>query len=289
MSSLAYRRSRRALRARARTVTAMERQQTRATMQALEAKAMQWETQALQREAALAQALEQAAVWQARAEELGLIAAEARAAEWQSKAEELQLVAAEAQAQAMVWQVRTEALESTVAETHARLEEWQARAQELDGVAAIVQTQARLEKQERQAVEAKAAEDLDRITHALSGERWFSLLFGALVIVWAGVVMLISGAADAAGLGEANTSAWVAIGAGLLLWIEALLRLAIPAYRTRIIERVILGMLLIIVGLGQLTDVNLWPLLLVALGIGALVIGFNVESQRTWDGIRRLT
>jgi hypothetical protein len=99
------------------------------------------------------------------------------------------------------------------------------------------------------------------------------------VIVWAGVVLFISGLADAAGADVAFTSVWVATGAGLLLWIEALLRSAIRARYAGIAERVVLGMVLIIVGLGQLSDVSLWPLLLVAIGILALASRFVVKTR----------
>jgi hypothetical protein len=57
-----------------------------------------------------------------------------------------------------------------------------------------------------------------------------------------------------------------------------LLRLAMPDYRRGIGERVILGMVLLVIGLGQMTEVNLWPLLFVGIGV-ALLIGLAVAPR----------
>ena len=111
-------------------------------------------------------------------------------------------------------------------------------------------------------------------------DRLLSLFFVALILVWAGFILLFRNVAESAGLDLEHASAWVLIGAGVLLWIEALLRAVMPAYRTRIGERVVLGMVFVIVGLSELTEVNLWPLLLVALGI-AVLVGFATASRRT--------
>jgi hypothetical protein len=111
-------------------------------------------------------------------------------------------------------------------------------------------------------------------------DRLLSLFFVALILVWAGFILLFRNVAESAGLDPEHASAWVLIGAGVMLWIEAMLRAVMPAYRMRIGERVVLGMVFVIVGLSELTEVNLWPLLLVALGI-AVLAGFATASQRT--------
>jgi hypothetical protein len=253
-----------------------------ADMQQLKASARRWETRALLGEAALAKARRQAAERQIRVEALEIVATDAleRAAKWQAKAEGLETAAAEAGAKAVVWQTRAEELKSAITESEAQLQVWRTRAKELERDLATAQAQARSQEQARLAAEARAAEEIERICRTIRDERWFSFFFAALVIVWTGVVVLVSDLADAAGADVAYTAAWVATGAGLLLWIEALLRSVVPAYRARIAERVVLGMVLIIVGLGQLADLSLWPLLLVAIGILALASRFGVETQR---------
>ena len=53
------------------------------------------------------------------------------------------------------------------------------------------------------------------------------------------------------------------------------MRLAIPAYQHGVGTRVILGVIFIIVGLGEVVKVNLWPMLLIAIGfvmIGAFFL-----------------
>ena len=101
---------------------------------------------------------------------------------------------------------------------------------------------------------------------------WFT---GALILMWAGFVLLARNAGEVLGLEVEYASAWILTGAGVLLWVEAILRLAIPAYQHGVGTRVILGAIFIIVGLGEVVTVNLWPMLLIAFGfvmIGAFFL-----------------
>ncbi len=102
---------------------------------------------------------------------------------------------------------------------------------------------------------------------------WFT---GALILIWAGFVLLFKNMGEVLGLEPENASAWILTGAGILFWLEAILRLAIPKYQRAVGERVILGMIFIIVGLGEVVEVSLWPLLLVAIGIAMMVGYFTV-------------
>jgi hypothetical protein len=105
-------------------------------------------------------------------------------------------------------------------------------------------------------------------------------LTGALILIWAGSVLLFKNMGEVLGVEPENASAWILTGAGVLLWLEAILRLAIPKYQRLAGERVILGMVFIIAGLGEVVEVSLWPLLLVAIGI-AMMIGFFRLPQRS--------
>lgn len=124
----------------------------------------------------------------------------------------------------------------------------------------------------RQAQESTPTPEVQQQQDRLS---WFT---AALILIWAGGVLLLRNAGQTFGLDVEYAGAAVFIGAGVLLWLEALLRLAVPDYRRRIGERVILGMVFFIIGLGQLTEVNLWPLLFVGIGI-ALLIGLAVAPR----------
>ncbi len=64
------------------------------------------------------------------------------------------------------------------------------------------------------------------------------------------------------------------------MWIEAILRLAIPAYSEGVGTRIILGVIFVIVGLGEVVQVSLWPLLLMAIGL-AMIVGYFAYPRRT--------
>jgi hypothetical protein len=105
---------------------------------------------------------------------------------------------------------------------------------------------------------------------------WFT---GALVLIWTGCLLLIKNAGEVLGVEIQYASAWILTGAGVLLWIEAILRLAIPAYQHGVGTRIILGTIFVIVGLGEVIEFSLWPILLIA--IGAVMIGaFFVYPRR---------
>lgn len=101
---------------------------------------------------------------------------------------------------------------------------------------------------------------------------WFT---GALILMWSGFVLLARNTGEVLGLEVEYASAWILTGAGVLMWVEAILRLAIPAYQHGVGTRIILGVIFIIVGLGEVIEVNLWPMLLIAIGfvmIGAFFL-----------------
>jgi hypothetical protein len=106
---------------------------------------------------------------------------------------------------------------------------------------------------------------------------WFT---AALILMWTGVVLSLQSTGLVYGPDGEQAGAIVFIGAGVLLWIEALVRLAVPGRQRAIEERVILGMVFVIVGLSELTQVNVWPLLIVGIGI-ALLLAVAVAPRRS--------
>ena len=109
----------------------------------------------------------------------------------------------------------------------------------------------------------------------------------ACIFIWAGLVFLadnlgyldrfrivgpnVPGVSFIVGL-----EAWsvIFIGAGVIVLLEALVRLLVPAYRKPIGGTLFFGIFLIGIGLGNLIGWNLiWPLLLIALGLSIILRG----------------
>jgi hypothetical protein len=110
----------------------------------------------------------------------------------------------------------------------------------------------------------------------------------ALIFIWAGLVML----ADTLGMlsrmqvrvsdmpgpwRQLGLDAWplIFLGAGVLIGVEIVLRLIVPAFRRPVAGSVLIAVLFIGLGLGSLTNwILIWPVLLIALGVAMLVDGF---------------
>ena len=112
----------------------------------------------------------------------------------------------------------------------------------------------------------------------------------AFIFIWAGLVFLASnlgildqilaGATEITGLGALNdvVRAWplVAVGAGVILLLEVLIRLLVPAYRKPVVGTIILAVIFIGLGLGDLINWGIiWAVGLIVLGIYVLTRGFR--------------
>ena len=118
------------------------------------------------------------------------------------------------------------------------------------------------------------------------GEKWASDPLGritfALIVIWAGIVLLASNMAkDQTFLGVdlGNPWAWIFTGAGVLIWIEVLVRLVLPEYRRPMGGRLILGTVFVIIGIGWLVEVSLWPLLIIAIGF-SMLLGYFLGPRK---------
>jgi hypothetical protein len=127
-------------------------------------------------------------------------------------------------------------------------------------------------------LEAERADRLDQASElpAVDPFSWFSW---ALILIWAGFVLMFKNLGETLGVEPEYVSAWILTGAGVIFWLESILRLSMPKYQRAVGERVLLGMIFVIVGLGEVVEVNLWPLLLVAIGIAILVGYFNLARR----------
>jgi hypothetical protein len=98
----------------------------------------------------------------------------------------------------------------------------------------------------------------------------------ALILIWAGLVWL----AESAGLVDqifgGSVEAWSIgfLGAGLIVLLGVVLRLLTPAYRRPITGSLIFGIILIGVGLGELTNwYAVGAFILIAIGVSILFGG----------------
>lgn len=99
-----------------------------------------------------------------------------------------------------------------------------------------------------------------------------STLVWAAILIWAGLVFLAANA----GYAMMAEEAWpiIAAGAGVIILLEAVVRTTNPTYRRPVGGTIILGVVLLAIGLGVWFDVSLlWPLVLVAIGVGMLLRG----------------
>ncbi len=112
-----------------------------------------------------------------------------------------------------------------------------------------------------------------------------AIIFG-IILIWAGLVFLAESMGLLAGItlgglfpGAEVTQpeAWtiILIGAGVILLVEVIIRLVVPAYRRPIAGTIILGVILIGVGLGNIFSWDVvWPLVVIGIGVAVLLGGF---------------
>ncbi len=126
-------------------------------------------------------------------------------------------------------------------------------------------------------------------------EKWhqdpLSTVVGALILMWAGVVLLarnlgildaLNQMLDRLPLPEPNlpfeipffgTSAWQLffLGAAGIVICEVMIRLLVPAYRRKVFGSIIGAIVLLALGLGSWNLI--WPLVLIAIGVSILLSG----------------
>lgn len=112
-------------------------------------------------------------------------------------------------------------------------------------------------------------------------EKWrrdpLSATIWALLLIWAGTAFLAwnLGFLESLNLpGDFGPWSLVFAGAGALLLIEALVRIAVPAYSGPVVGSIILGMVFLGIALGDVVGWNMiWPLIIIGLGLAFLVSG----------------
>jgi hypothetical protein len=137
---------------------------------------------------------------------------------------------------------------------------------------ASMSEQQRHEKEEKEEKHEEKSREEKWRRDPLGGMVWASIL------IWAGLVLLADNLKLLARFERLEAWAIILIGAGLILLLEVAVRLLVPAYRRAVTGTLILGLVLIGAGLGDLLTWNvIGPVILIVLGVFIL---FRVMIRR---------
>jgi hypothetical protein len=97
----------------------------------------------------------------------------------------------------------------------------------------------------------------------------------AAILIWAGLALLAENMGLLTRFERLEAWALIFIGAGLIVLLGVVIRLVVPEYRRPVTGNLILGVILLAIGLGDLIGAGLiWPLVLIAIGAAILLRGF---------------
>jgi hypothetical protein len=123
-------------------------------------------------------------------------------------------------------------------------------------------------------------------------EKWrrdpLSAIIWACILIWAGLALIANNAgliddwtsslARSTGIrGLANLEVWsfILLGVAVLVLIEAIVRLLVPAYRRSVTGSLIFALILFGIALNDIVSWNiLWPIILIIIGLSILLRGF---------------
>ena len=124
----------------------------------------------------------------------------------------------------------------------------------------------RHEKEEKEEKHEEKSQEEKWRRDPLGGMIW------AGILIWAGLVLMADNLKLLARFERLEAWAIILIGAGLILLLEVVVRLLVPAYRRAVTGTLILGLILIGAGLGDLLSWNvIGPLILILLGVFILL------------------
>ena len=132
------------------------------------------------------------------------------------------------------------------------------------------------EQQPQELREKQEKEEKDKKDEKNWEEKWRRDPLGgavwAAILIWAGLALLAENLGLLARFERLEAWAIILIGAGLILLLEVVVRLMVPAYRRPVMGTLILGVILIAVGLGDLLTWDLiGPVILIAVGVVILL------------------
>jgi hypothetical protein len=119
-----------------------------------------------------------------------------------------------------------------------------------------------------------------------TGEKWrrdpIEALWWALFLIWIGVVILADYYGYLTRFERLETWSIIMIGAGVLVLLGVLVRLAVPAYRKPVLGNVIFGVILLGIGLIDVVDVSgpvVAAIILFLIG-GSIIVGGLTRGRR---------
>ena len=132
------------------------------------------------------------------------------------------------------------------------------------------------EKHEKEEKEEEKAEKEEKSWD----EKWrrdpLSALVWAIILIWAGLVLLASNLGLLARYEKVDAWGFVFTGAGVIILLEVVVRLLVPQYRRPVTGSLILAVILLAIGFGNLLGWGLvWPLALIAIGVTIVLAGFD--------------
>ena len=130
------------------------------------------------------------------------------------------------------------------------------------------------EKEEKR--DEKEEKERDEKEEKSREEKWrrdpLSAMVWAGILIWAGVVLLADNMRLLARFERLETWALIFIGAGLIVLLEVVVRLLVPAYRRPVMGTLIFGLILLAIGLGNSLAWNVfWPSVLIIIGVAVLL------------------
>ncbi len=114
-------------------------------------------------------------------------------------------------------------------------------------------------------------------------EKWrrdpLSAIVWAAILIWIGVMLLLGnmGILDDLTLFGSRVEPWSLgfLGAGVIVLLEVVVRLLVPAYRRGLGGTIIFAVILLGIGLGEIVSWTIiGPLILIGLGVSVLLRGF---------------
>jgi hypothetical protein len=136
-------------------------------------------------------------------------------------------------------------------------------------------------KEDEKSYEKEHEKEDEKSEGAWGYEKWrrdpLSTIVWAGMLIWAGLVLLAYNIGlISLRVGDTRIEPWsvVFIGAGVIVFLEVLVRLVMPTYRRAVGGSLVFAAFLVGIGLGDIIGWNIvWALLLIALGVSVLLRG----------------
>ena len=114
------------------------------------------------------------------------------------------------------------------------------------------------------------------------GEKWrrdpIEAAGWAFFLIWIGIVLLAEYYGYLARFERLETWSIIMIGAGVLVLLGVLVRLAVPAYRKPVLGSIIFGVILLAIGLSDVVDLSgplVGAIILILIGVAIIVGGLT--------------